>query len=38
MYLENPIDAKEFECPECGEPMYEDKGVCSNECFKASLI
>ena len=27
----------EYECPECGRPIEQDK-YCSNTCFKASLI
>lgn len=29
---------EEFECTECGKPMDSDKGVCSNACFKASML
>lgn len=31
-------DTEEFECKECGEPMSEDSGYCSNSCWKASLL
>lgn len=27
-----------FECSECGKKMATDKGVCSNKCFKASML
>ena len=26
-----------YECMECGEEMTENKTVCSNECFNASM-
>lgn len=34
---EEYFDEKDFECSECGTPM-ESKGVCSRDCFKASML
>ena len=28
----------EYRCSECGKPMHQDKGVCSDICFEASML
>jgi len=28
----------EYQCSECGKPMHQDKGVCSDICFEASML
>jgi len=34
----NPHEQPEYECGVCGKPMQEDKGVCSNSCYKADMM
>lgn len=34
-YNQNDND---FECSECGTPLSSDKGVCSKECYKSSML
>jgi DNA-directed RNA polymerase subunit RPC12/RpoP len=35
--IENWEDEELYECMECGKEMTENKTVCSNECFNASM-
>jgi hypothetical protein len=31
------VEEKDYECTECGTPV-ENEGVCSRDCFKASML
>jgi len=35
--LDDHLDEKDYECTECGTPI-ESQGVCSRDCFKASML
>ncbi len=34
----NPHDQPEYKCWVCEKPLHEDKGYCSNNCFKADML
>ena len=35
--LHEHLEEKDYECTECGTPI-ESQGVCSRDCFKASML